>query len=310
MEPVDKEWVKDCVVRVLYNKKHEMIAGYISAPNLSRTFKHFHIEENRLLVEKRIFELVSPPRNISCLWINNTKTRGFDNLRLWLDIAIYSFFDSRCGGIVCSSHASGLHEIYKSFGFVCVWEQDSPRNKHQKFKIWVGKRSHTVEALFSIVRRYRKKRKKSSGRKMKLENNKRTRMLLTATLAATLWGSWAFYANRGTSGIQSCILQVILSFSKSLVLTYTVEYLYDKLPRSVKFLSPYLPCLIFAFISYLAHYAVGTTNLWLTVLPPFLVSVTYLTFYVMLIGKEKKHLMTKVDQAHKPETAQLAETVS
>ena len=115
----------------------------------------------------------------------------------------------------------------------------------------------------------------------------RTRVLLSSILGLIVWGLWGYYANRHSeTPALAGLAQGGSSFVLTLTFTSLVELLYRKLPRPYSTWAPFLPFTITTPVIIGLHLSLQTENILITILPPFLVSIAYMSIYRRALIKE------------------------
>ena len=111
-------------------------------------------------------------------------------------------------------------------------------------------------------------------------NSSRNRMLISALLGLIIWGSWGYYANSNSDApILAGVVQGCISFVVTISFTASVEALNRRLPARRKKWAPFLPFFVTTPSIVGVHLLVGTANIVLTILPPFFVSIIYMSLY-------------------------------
>jgi|GEM_PF-814640 len=112
-------------------------------------------------------------------------------------------------------------------------------------------------------------------------NNKKTRLILTALLSASIYGGWAYYVNYGSELLfLTVIIQVTCSFIAGYFVATIVEKVFSLTAPPWRYpiasLAPYsITLLLFACI----HHFVGTEHILKTLLPNIIIGTGYFLIY-------------------------------
>ena len=123
-------------------------------------------------------------------------------------------------------------------------------------------------------------------------SSSKNRMIGSALLSALTWGSWAFIANYESFSVALTAgsSQGVVSFITTLIGSFLLELLFNVLGASYRAMG--LSVLIVSSISLLAmvcvHIAAHTPNIVLTILPVYIVVVSYCTFYLLGLRELEK----------------------
>lgn len=120
--------------------------------------------------------------------------------------------------------------------------------------------------------------------------SKTKRVAITAVSAATFYGGWAFFANKGTSNVwTSTLVQFVLSLFFGMTLALLVEFVFERLKKPLRFfVAAFVPYWSALVLFYIAHYLAGTQHILLTLAPNAIVGTLYFVVYVKKLEAIKK----------------------
>ncbi len=106
--------------------------------------------------------------------------------------------------------------------------------------------------------------------------------IISAVIAFMLWGGWAYYLSydksKGiASGVASGLIQGIASFTITLFMVKAVSWLFETMPQSNLgvLLSAMVTVSFTGSCLFLAHFLVGTQNIFLTIAFPLSVAFVF-----------------------------------
>lgn len=126
--------------------------------------------------------------------------------------------------------------------------------------------------------------------------------LISAGLAFTLWGAWAYYVNAGTgidegraSPVTSGLTQGTGSFFITMIMVRSVAWLYHRLPaHPMQLVVPaLLTVLVTGSCLAIAHSQVGTANIVGTIAPALIVAFLFNVFTAFKLRRQEKDLNNK-----------------
>ena len=119
--------------------------------------------------------------------------------------------------------------------------------------------------------------------------------LVSAVIAFSLWGGWAYYLSYDSSvgirsGLASGLTQGIASFTITLFMVKVVGWLFRRMPQSNfgVFLTAIATVSVTGSCLYLAHFLIGTQSIFLTIVLP--LSVAFVFCLITAYGLKGQHI--------------------
>jgi len=115
----------------------------------------------------------------------------------------------------------------------------------------------------------------------RLFNNPLYFNILSAFIAFSFWGGWAYFVNRsdmGNEGLVSGLTQGLMSFFITFFMATLVTYLYRKVESHKLLFAPFLTVSITGILLSTVHFLVATPSIFYTIAPTLFVSFFFCFF--------------------------------
>lgn len=120
--------------------------------------------------------------------------------------------------------------------------------------------------------------------------NSNQRSFISSVVGLFGYGGWAYYANymHGLMvGVKAAIVQGGYSFALTFAMTMLMERIFSFFDNPIKrFAITFLgTCLLLYFTSWFINYLAGTPEIWMTILPGYIIGTVMTFFYTLYLSK-------------------------
>lgn len=159
-KPVNAEWARNGFIMGYY-RDNTLIGGYVLHKNPVRSIESLTETEKKVFLDKLDTPL-EETFELACWWASKTLATNVDKMLMVLHMIFTLVFKFNAKRALVCSYKQSYSNLYLNSGMIEVWNAKSCRDSEERFRIFIGKKTHILTAIKAISFRYLMRKNKKA----------------------------------------------------------------------------------------------------------------------------------------------------